>query len=391
MELPRTSYPRLGGLTARAFVAPDNDHLLLGFLAGYVHVLQSRDGGAGWVGLDDQPRPTRCYHNANAPSHAAEAAGNDLLYLYTDHCAGGGSPSNLFFRKVAFTGRGWKLEPPRLVDVDCRHCPEWRVEVLRLANGRIWAAWMHLDRFGKTGVRARFSDDGGLTWRDPDSNAMLIIDRDDSQGPQRFGVTLWTDDTPPIERANGRVGAMFAHGGLTLIPYRGTLACVWNDTWHPLAKWSVFRDGRWSEPVRIELGKGKPGSAAAVGDTLYLVFADKVHRLDGQKWVADTPPGARGGLLTAAGDDLYCFWATLASEGKEHHYTIHASHKHAGQWSEPRILATEIVIAERPYLGLTAPRRVSGSFIPLAWGPQADWIKYLRLPLNPAGASEARE
>jgi len=384
----KTCYARLGNTTARAFVAADTRRLLLGFNAGYMHVFQTKDGGATWLGLDGKPTPTRCYHNANAPSHCAAAAGLDLLYAYTDHCAGGGNPSNLFFRLLRFNGTGWILEPPRLLDVDCRHCPEFKVRLLRLKSGRIWAAWMHLSRLGKHGVRARYSDDAGVTWRDPDSNALVIINRDQSQGPQRYGVTLWVEQpkglTPPADQANGRLGPMYAHGGLQLTPHGDNVACIWAQSWYPNAVWSMFDGKTWGKPRPI--GRGSPVSAVTVGKaTIYLSLsykrATRILRLSGEKWVEDMPPMGQGGVLCASGDTVCNFWTK--KEGKK--AALYESHKRAGgEWTPPRRLALETVpgAGRRARLGITVPQYAPEAFVPVAWGPHDAWIKTMLLP-NP--------
>ena len=372
----KTGYARVGGPTGRAVVAV-GPRTLVGFFAGYLHVLQTADGGVTWAGLGNKPAPTQCYHNANAPSHCAAAAGPDMLYAYTDYCAGGGNPSNMFFRTITFNGKGWTLNPVHLLDVDCRHCPEWKVRLVRLASGRIWAAWAHLDRFGKLAVRARYSDDVGVTWRDHDSNAMMTIDRDQSQGPQRYGVTLWVDKpggrTPPFETANGRLGAMYAHGGLELAPYGDRIACIWANTWHPYSAWSAFDGQNWTKPQRI--GLGSPGSVVAIGKTIYVALhhrkQSKLMRLDGAKWAEETLPQGRPGMLSVVDGKLVNVW-TQAEEKK---VGVYIMMRGKGGWTKPQRIALESPGAgPRARIGVSAPQYATGS-LPLAWGPHHEWIR----------------
>ncbi|MCG3178452.1 MAG: hypothetical protein BIFFINMI_00779 [Phycisphaerae bacterium] len=390
-RLGKTGYDRLSGIASRALVAPDKDHLLLGFLAGYVHVLDSSDGGATWAGLDGQAAPTRCYHDANAPSHCAVGDGNDLFYAYTAACAGGGSPSNMFFRRAAFDGKGWMLGPPRLLDVDCRHCPENRVRILPLPDGRIWTVWMNDGRDNKLWLRGRYSDDAGATWRDPDSNALMPIDRDDSQGPQRLGVTLWTgkgDDLQPApDQAAGRIDSYYSAGSFELARYGDQPACLYTNTWHPKAVWRVFDGKRWGEPKPI--GQGFPRSAVTLGDrTIFLVFGGnragmgKVLRLDGEKWVEDGPsdPAAGdGGVLSVGGDRVLCFWTRVDGQKVSLWWSMRSAE---GQWSAPACLAEETLPDKKPRLGIAVPPVAPRDFVPLAWGPPQDWIKFIRLPLK---------
>jgi len=378
------SYGRLRHITRRGFVAVDNDRMLLTFLeasaGGYEHGLQTTDGGRTWTGLDGQTDlPSSLCHSVNAPAHAAVQAWPDLLLVYTERCCGGGSPANMFFRLLEFDGKGWKLEPPRLVDVDCRHCPEWQVQVLRLANGRIWSAWRQDDRLGRIWLRARYSDDGGKTWQDPDSNALVTIDRDDSYGPQSLGVTWWSDDpelTPSLDRANGRVDSMHAHGNLVLTPYRDTVACVY--TKGETLVWSYF-DGKQWVPAQLVLKKFcSPECAITVGERdIYISAADKVLHLSEDDWVDDTPPESKGGLLSVSGNKVICFW--VDKEGLT--ASIYASQKvHPGKWSKPKLLAREVVPGSGPRarMDVVAPQWAPDNFVPLAWGPHHEWIKWLR-------------
>jgi len=391
----KTCYARISGITRRAFaVTAEGDRMLFGFLAGYVHVFQTLDGGTTWTGLDGKSRPTRCYHSANAPSHCAAAAGPDLLYVHTDYCAGGAQPSNMFFRCVKHAESGWTLGSPHLVDVDCRHCPEFKVRVLRLASGRIWAAWMHLDRFKKVWVRARYSDDGGITWRDPDSNALMLINRDNSGGAQRYGVTLWVESpegvTPPLERANGRVGVM-AHNysNIVLTPYGGHVACIWCKGWHPDTMWAYFDGEKWSKPQRIAVNGGRvkcvgaPGTAVTVGRRKIYVSIPKmkkVLRLEQGTWREDTPPGCRGGVLSVSGETLFCIGTRREGDTVK---VLVWRKPVGGEWKPPLEIAREnlpLKGKKRRGLGVAAPQYGPGGFLPVAWGPHHAWMKWTKVP-----------
>jgi len=382
-------YGRLRHITKRGLVAVDNRRMVLAFLGGrggYECALQTLDGGETWRGLDGRPNvPTGLCHSVNAPAHVTVQAGNDVLVVYTERCCSGGNPSNMFFRLLEFDGKGWRLGPPRLVDVDCRHCPEWRVQALRLKNGRIWAAWMHDDRLQPIFLRARYSDDGGRTWRDPDSNALVTIDWDDSVGPQPMGVTWWTDEAklmPPLARANGRVDTAYPHGNLLLTPYRDTVACIWTkgDT----LVWSHFdpRLGQWTKPETVLRGYVSPYSALTVGEEeIYLSAAGKVLRLADGKWVDDTPPDGRGGLLSTSGNTILNFW----TETRQRKAKLLVARKRPGaKWTAPEVLAVEDLpgTGKRAELDVIAPRHAPPNFVPVAFGPHHEWIKFLRLPTH---------
>jgi hypothetical protein len=85
-----------------------------------------------------------------------------------------------------------------------------------------------------------------------------------------------------------------------------------------------------------------------------------------------------------AGERVLCFWTRTGKTDAGHRVELLESHKSAdGQWSKPRTIATENLRPEtRPSLGITAPRRVAGDCIPIAWGPRSGWIRTLRLKID---------
>ncbi len=402
-----TSYPRIGPITSRAFCHQGPDRLLIGFLAGYMHVLASDDGGATWHGLDGGPDPTACYHQANAPSHVAWADGAEMLYVHTAHCPAGGNPANMFFRHVVGRDGRWTLGPPSLVDVDCRHCPEFRVRAIRSGNGRMWAVWMHQDRRGKQWLRGRFSDDGRL-WRDPGSNAMLTIDGDGSQGAQPYGVTLWPADanaaatTQPDGRSMiGMIDEFYPHGGFELTRFGDEVACIYTRTWHPRTLWTRFDGGAWLPPQPV--GNGVPLSATTLDErTVFLAMLEggkvRLLRLEGERWVEDSPGGLadtgqfpmKSVLLSRVGRRVVCFWTRVSGETVS---VWMSARRAAGGWDEPVLIAEEKpggagpgarqnAAAAKPSLALTAPQFADGPFIPLAWGPADGWIRMTLVPVR---------
>ena len=371
------SYHRLSEMLRHGITAVDEKRMVLA--AGNRYTL---DGGKTWISLG------RLKHSANAPGDGIAAAGPDILAVYTGRCACGNSPSCIYFRAVTFDGTRWTMGQPSLVDVDSRHCPEFRVEVLRLASGRIWAAWFQDGRFRTIHLKARYSDDGGRLWRDPDSNAVAYFQRPTHwKTPLPIGVTLWPEspgDAPPLERANGRIGRVHPHTNLALVPYGEHVACIWGASNETLV-WSHFDGRSWSTPALVVKRYGGPSSATTVGErTLYVAFRGKVYRLGAEAWTEDSPPRTGAQKLIAAGDVVHCVGKSVTIEGDQQVTTIWHSRKASGQaWSVVSVLAEERIPKSRfGTVAIIAPQEAFANVIPIAYGPHARWVRILRIPVG---------
>jgi hypothetical protein len=385
----------------RALAVADNDHLLFGQSIGRIEAVQSADGGKTWTDLAGKPGAvTVCQHSCQAPGNVAASAGEELFVFYTARCGGAGSPKDMYCRRAAFDGGGWKLGEPRLVDLDVRHCPEHLVRALRLPNGRIWVVWMHFDRFGQNYLRGRYSDDGGGLWQSPDSNGLMAFKRTRDPAALSTGVTWWQEEpagpstslgalserseskgwtAPEGGRTGGLPGHFHPHGSFDLAAYQGSVACLYAEG-DNLTSWTWFDPAKraWTPPAQVFRSFGGTASAAAAGEkTIYAALrtSAKLMRLDGDKWVEDAPADYSGrGLLSVSGRTLWCFWP----EEKDGKTLIMAARKPPdGAWSAPEKLAEETEKLQ----GLAAPVNAPEGFVPLAWGPRGGWVKFLRVPV----------
>ncbi|MFH1023191.1 MAG: sialidase family protein [Planctomycetota bacterium] len=371
-----TDYDRLA---FGAVAAAGMDRTILCHGGQMLNTTATLDGGKTWKDLE------KLRHTKNAPGVGVAAAGPDLLAAYVARCAGGGAPTDAFFRQATFDGNGWAFSPPALMDVDSWHCPEWKMRVLRLASGRIWTAWFQDGRTRRIHVKARYSDDGGVTWRDPDSNGLAEFEnRQDTKGPMPLGVTWWWEEpaiTPPLEKANGRIGACDPHGNLALTPYGDHVACLWGL--NNALVWSQFDGKGWSEPKTAVRGNGAPGSATTLdGKGIHVIFAGKVYRLDGENWVEDSPAEQGPARLAVSGNVLLCIGKKAAeAEGKPIAELWVSRKISGGTWSKPDVIARE----ETKGISLTAPQYAPENVVPVAWGPPREWIKVLRIPVEQPG------
>ncbi|MFH0982175.1 MAG: carbohydrate binding domain-containing protein [Planctomycetota bacterium] len=368
-------------------VAPvDNDRMLLAVWT--CGVLKTADGGKTWTGLDGAPnKPTKVIdHDTNAPGRVAAAVGPDLMVLGVAKCTGGATPIDSYSVLTKFDGTDWKVQPRGLVDVDVRHCPEHMVNLVRLPNGRVWACWVHYNRFGKNDLVARYSDDEGASWRDASSNGQLQLTTRGKTNP--YGTTWWLQE-PAMpdwarEQATGRVGRGVPHAQPWMAPWGEQVVCAFVQGERLVC---AFFDGtKWGAPQPTGQKTAPACMVHFDGKTVYLAGTDgKVYRLDGDKWVEDSPPGGvgKGTLpypgctrtrLSVAGKVLVACW----TDGKK----LFTSQKPTGgTWSEPREISNE----EKGVHHIGAPARSVDNFVPFVWSITKGGARFVRIPVKQPG------
>ncbi len=319
-------------------------------------VLITNDGGLSWRGLGQPASPAgkaavekaELLFKGNLMMVGACSTpgddGGDLLLVTLKHCSGGEEPSWVWFKRVAFDGKtGWKAGPSRVVDVDSWHCPEHTMDVLRLPSGRIWAAWSAQSRAG--GGAARYSDDGGKTWR----------------------------------ALAGKLGRG-RHGGKRplFLPYDKGVACFFKEGWREFFTWARTDGKKWSAPEQpIPKLRSGPISGAAVGDAELFVVVGfrktrKLLHLAAGKWTEDKSVPFAPWRLSAAGKKLI---AVALKDGK----VVMAVRAADGKWSAVR----ELAAAEKGTVDLAVPRVAPQGFLPIVWSTKAGRsIHFLRIRLG---------
>ncbi|KKL83143.1 hypothetical protein LCGC14_1977710, partial [marine sediment metagenome] len=328
----------------RGVAVADNDRILFIGSIGRIRAAQSIDGGKTWTDLSGKKDSmTACQHSANAPGNVAIGDGEDGYVFYTARCSGGSGINDIYFRHLKFDGKGWRLGEPRLVDTDVRHCPEFKMRALRLPDGRIWVVWKHYDRFGKNYLRARYSDDEGMTWPTVDSNGLISFRRRRDPRAYPLPVTWWQETPegwePPAEGRSGIVAGsrgFHPHGSLALVRYGESVGCLYATGRHTAWTWFDAKKGEWTAPVVASKVWQGPVSAVTAGREqvwFSLAKSGSLVRLKRGQWVEDSPPGhPGGGVLSVAGETLLCFW----KERKNGKTPIRAARKPAGGgWSQP--------------------------------------------------------
>ncbi|MFH1024441.1 MAG: hypothetical protein V1809_13760 [Planctomycetota bacterium] len=371
-------------------IAPvDNDRMLMAI--GYASVLKTADGGKTWTGMDGTPNKLTLIidHNTNAPGRISVALGPDILTLGTAKCSGRGTPVDSYSVLAKFDNTDWKPQPRGLVDVDDRHCPEHRVRACRQPNGRLWACWLHEDRWYDYQIQARCSDDEGATWRDPTANGLIELETRGKTNP--YTVTWWLQ-TPAMPdwtqaQAFGNLGSVTnadRHMHMQIAPWGDQVVCAYVSKGKLVC---AFFDGtKWSEPKPAGIS-GQPSSMAHFeGKVVYMATSEgKVYRLDGENWVDDSPPGGvgKGTLpfpgcdptrLSVAGNVLVACW----TDGKK----LFTSQKpKGGEWSPPR----EIFNEERGVHHIGAPARSVDNFVPFVWAITKAGARFVRIPVKQPG------
>ncbi|MFH1024497.1 MAG: sialidase family protein, partial [Planctomycetota bacterium] len=253
----------------------DRFMVLNGGLGSTSAALFSTDGGATWKGLDGGGQATILAEGHQNTRNLWVDDNGGLIGIFILFCAGGPNRSDIYFRRVKFTGGGWEIIPFTLADVDVRHCPE-RFALLRLASGQIWAAWDHSSRDDGTCLRIRVSDDDGKSWRRPEGAGKLA------------------EQKVPLG------------GGPALVPYgeRG-VGCLWKSSKDGHVWWAASEDLKsWSAPqivaqktgvnAAVTIGKKDMFFSAEPGDRMSLRYlAPGQIRLlhgDGNAWKEDAGP-----------------------------------------------------------------------------------------------------
>ncbi len=341
---------------SRGIGAFDNGRLVSVFMAPTGGLRRSVDGGRTWCGLDGKPWTVIATGNNTPNRHGFFCEPTEVLAVYITHCAGGGSPTETDFRRVAFDGTKWRAGKVSVVDRDVRHCP-MQYEVIRLANGRLWAAWDHYQRLKGVPVRAKFSDDNGKTW----------------QHGGRLG-----DVSPPLNLGSLPTLVSFGAGGA------GGVGLVYN--WRakqklyftrfdqgafdrlyaeysaqdgaPKLPWDRFAArSAWTAPVALPKGETVV-SAVGTPDGRVFVAVTKPSCIlvrQGKTWT-ESLTGATG-LLTRCGDKI----ALVAKDAEGRKITIRIMAK--GKWKLPRTVVKEETVIK----SLAVPRVSPPNFVPVGW------------------------
>lgn len=305
-------------------------------------VFMTADGGKTWTGLDGGPKPTRLLRGRLMMVGACctpAGGGKDLLIVTLKHCSGGEEPSWVWFKRVAFNGKGWEAKATRVIDVDSWHCPEHTMDVKQLPNGRIWAAYSPASPRG--GLVTRYSDDEGATWRE-----------------------------------GGRLGK-HGHGQKRplLIPYGKGVACFFKQGWQDFFSWAHHDGTKWSAPKKFGKQRGKPvtGTHLDNGEVFVFMALKKTRKLlclkDGAfKEVTGVPFSPW--RLTSDGKRLIAL-------GRVGGKIVMSVRDAGGAWSEKKVLADAPTATD-----LSVPLRLNHGFMPLIWTDKpGKWVKFLRVAL----------
>ncbi|MFH1022299.1 MAG: sialidase family protein [Planctomycetota bacterium] len=355
----------------RGIGAFDNKFLSSVFMAPTGGMRISADGGKTWAGSDGKPYTVIATGNNTPNRHGFFCDPTEILVMYLTHCAGGGSPSETYFRRVSFDGAAWTVGDVSIVDTDVRHCPEW-YDVIRLPNGRLWGAWDHETRLARIQIRARFSDDNGKTWQHGGDHGYL-------GGPVALG-------NMPQLAAFGQDGAAMAFACQKKVRFSRFDQKAFDDLYAAYLQqkskenlpWDRFTAGKsaWTALEILPKGQGVSSILGMPDGRVFVAVTgpDAVLVWDGKTWNESLADGS--GILTRVGDDKVAIVYGNNKECKKILFRLMTG----GVWSDPKTAVEE----ESGVKSLSVPRLSPPNFIPLAWSLNADAnaIKTQRIPVK---------
>ncbi|MFH0919841.1 MAG: T9SS type A sorting domain-containing protein [Fibrobacterota bacterium] len=377
---------------AYSISAVDNDHIIMG-TGIFGSVLKSVNGGQNWTSVPG------FFHSINAPANMIAGAGDDLLGFYTERCGGGGVSSAMYFRNLKFDGSDWQLTTQKMITPTSWHCAEWKVNGVRLPNGRIWMFSAHQTRYRDIRLRAWYSDDEGNSWRWPNATGLA-----DAQAWRTYGTSSgnltgaeWWVENSSRWSYEGRTASL---GTVTtsflfptffplLIPYGNEVASFWLDGNSNSVKWSHSDGAGWTAPAAILSGAThRPSGGVYHSATGKLYFADgqKVYQFDGSNSPVDiTPALCKASVLSLSGNRLLNFWQV--QNGAQYYICYNTKDLPDGAWSPACTLSTELHSCN-----LASTMYAPENFFPVAWaytGSTEKWIKFQRIPNdNPTRAEK---
>ncbi|MFH1023137.1 MAG: sialidase family protein, partial [Planctomycetota bacterium] len=380
----------------RGSVAFDNQRLLLIFGGGgpgkdsrvvtwggagegsTIWATASFDGGKTWGGLKPGETSPVCLPDWYWRSTASSDSSGDLYYIGTENCDSYVEGHDVFFRRLVFTGEGWEPDRMTIIDQNEYKCPG-PARALRLASGRIWAAWTD----GWNGPWVKSSDDDGLTWM-PCKDAS-------KPAPRPFYEPKLEDiqkPDPPKPPAEILLWPGTPSAGPLLVPYKGHVAAFAYDG----SQWAAHDGKVWGaiEKVPWKGGKGGQAGEAVLGeDNVFLarVEGDKLLaiRLRGGEWQG--PEELDSGkvskpILSASGEAVFCFYSKTEEEGGAAVYNIYSRRWKGGKWEPAEKVASE----KDESNDLGAPTVSPPDYAAIFWdqlggkGIKTTWIKFARVP-----------
>jgi hypothetical protein len=369
--------------------AYDNKHIFVAYSAkdntnpeakDEARAVFTNDGGCSWKQLAD---PTaRNLDHGTARGCAVDVTGDGIAISSGPGCAGLGNPNpRQHLTKYTFTGKGWEVRYPSILDSDIRHCGS-NASVVRLPSGpfkgRLWASWGQIGREHSMDVHVKFSDDDGRTWLPWGKGAALP----GSQSAE------WSDGT-------------YGYPETVLCPYKEHVACFWRHKRRCGIKSSIYNGSDWSAPVEISPatlddmdGAYRATMSAVTKGQCELFFTatglNTVLRWDGKSWYKESVNIEDGGMLSLAGDVV-----TLFTSGKvnrrwkgvqwQRRAILQCYQRRPnGRWEGPVNLTPEFTIDEyRSLAGFSVPPYAPTNFIPLAWSDYDEGtVKLLKIPVS---------
>ncbi|KPJ71489.1 MAG: hypothetical protein AMS14_09090 [Planctomycetes bacterium DG_20] len=358
------------------------DNRRIAVQAGYLFA--TFDGGKTWGSLDGKPNEASRYPGGgHAGMGGCYYSGDFYALIRTarlkEACNGGTGITRYDMIPIFFQGESWQVGPRVIFDHHYRHCPYYYPIVFQCKSGRVWA-------FSDGGLSrptgdqslnflwgyfAKYSDDGGITWRSPGPYPQQVV---------------------PV------VGEM-------AVPYKDQVAVFGTGAPHKDTDYSwQFYDAK---AEKFQTGLTIPGgnkfavvAAAGTGDALLAALAPvratrtslTVACLVGDTWRLDQlDDGSAGQIgpvsMTASGEKAFCFWFRKEmKDGKESFALLYALWGPKTGWGKPLEITREADAVHRIVVPVVSPP----DYAPVFWDkltPRHNdaktnypWVRFARVP-----------
>ena len=341
----------------------------------------SFDGGATWGGITEgETRPTLFRNWYWRGTSSSDYISGDVYHLGTQNCSSYHGCIDMFFRRLIFTGDGWKEDRFAILD-QIQKCPSV-AHATRLPSGRIWA----IVRDGWGGYIGKSSDDDGFTFG-LTKDASLTGSTQNPRPWYQPGVDAVPDSVlnfpgeeipAPYILPYGNNGVAVFSGGTTWKIHDGT---SWINgqtlpTWGTgsFSVTSIINDDHF---FLAKGGSYSNVSGPAPTSLMVINFTkDGVPHLDTLE-----NDSVVESIITASGNAVFCFYAKVNSNST---WTVKYRKWKDNVWAPAVDISTETEKINR----LAAPKHCPPTYACVFWdkfggsASIATWVKFAKIPVD---------
>jgi len=348
---------------------------------GGILAMGSFDGGATWGGITEgETRPTQFNNWYWRGTSSADYISGDVYHIGTQNCSSYHGCVDLFFRRLIFTGNGWKQDRFSILD-QIQKCPGV-AQAMRLPSGRIWA----IGNDGWGGNIGKSSEDDGFTFG-LTKDASLTGSTQNPRPWYRPGVDAVPDSVLnfPGEEVPGPYILPYGHNGVAVFSGGTTWKIHDGTSWingQTLPTWGTgsFSATSIIDDNRFFLAKGGsynnttgPGPTRLSAINFTKDGTPKLDTLEKDSVVES--------ILSASGNAVFCFYVKLNSDST---WTVKYRKWKDNVWAP----AVDISIETERVSRLAAPNHCPPTYACVFWDKYggsasiATWVKFAKIPVD---------